>query len=189
MLRIVEFKTEYRVAKDPVDMVLIAPMGAAYEKQQSWHRVDKLRPPENVDETQKDSQKYQNLAAKWSVIGPAYEAWREGQELPEDGTPLAAWSGVTPEQAKFMREKLSIRTVEDVRDMGDRALEACHWPNARKLPELAKRWLEGEAITEKDAQIAEMQEKMAAMEELLNEQMKPQKRGPGRPKKEDAEAA
>ena len=187
MLRIVDFKTEYRAGKDPVDWVLLAPAGAAFEKQQSWHRVAKLRPPENVDDTEKGSQKYQDLEAKWSVIGPAYEAWRAGREVPENGTPLEAWSGVTPDQATFLR-KMGIKTVEDVRDMGDRALQELRWPNSRRLPDLAKRWLEGEAVAEKDARIAEMQEQMDAMKELLEEQMKASKRGPGRPKKE-AEAA
>jgi len=185
--RVVDFRTQYRPGKEPVDMVLVAPAGAAYERQQTWHRVAKLKPPENVSDAERNSEKYMDLAAKWSVVGPAYDAWRNQQDLPEEGTPLEAWSGVSADQAAFMR-KMGIRTVEDVRDMGDRALEELRWPNSRKLPELAKRWLEGEAISEKDAKIAEMEEQMAAMKELLEERMEKPKRGPGRPKKETADA-
>lgn len=193
MLRVLDFKTEYRTAgRDPIDWVLLAPIGADFEKTQTWHRVAKLVPPADADDATRSSATYQDMEAKWSIIGPAYDAWKNGQELPEDGTPLEAWSGVTAEQAKFMKA-MGVRTVEDVRDMGDATLEKLRFPNARKLPGLAKMWLEGEAVAEKDAQIAEMAEKMAAMEELLNERMaadqqddKPAKRGPGRPRKSEA---
>lgn len=182
MLRVVEFKTDYPAGRDPVDMVLIAPIGAAFERQQTWHHVSKLRPPENADETIRASQKYQDLEAKWSVIGPAYEAWKAGNELPEEGTPLDAWSGVTVEQAKFLKA-MGIKTVEAVRDMGDRSIEACRWPNARKMPELAKSWLEGQGDAKAAATIADLQEQIAIMREMLEEKQEA-KRGPGRPRKE-----
>jgi hypothetical protein len=181
MLRIVEFKTEYPAGRDPVDMVLIAPIGAAFERQQTWHIVKHLRPEQNPDDTLKASQKYQDLAAKWSVIGPAYDAWKAGNEMPEDGTPLDAWSGVTVEQAKFLKA-MGIKTVEAVRDMGDRSIESCRWPNARKMPELAKRWLEGDGEAKKAAKISDLEEQIAIMREMLEE--KTEKRGPGRPRKE-----
>lgn len=184
MIRVVEFKTEYRVGKEPRDKVLIAPQGPAFEKTQTWHYVNSLRPPEDIDEGEKQSLKYIDMRAKWEVIGPAYEAWRSGQQLPETGTPLDAWSGVTADQAKFLK-RMDIRTVEDVRDMGDAALSQLKFPNARKLPEMAKKWLEGTNAAEKDAEIADLKEKMAAMEEMLEEAAKT-KRGPGRPKKTEA---
>lgn len=185
MIRVLEFRTTYRVGKEPYDEVLIAPVGADFEKTQTWHRVKNIRPPESVDSQTAESLSYKDMKAKWTIIGPAYEAWRNGQELPETGTPLEAWSGVTADQARFMRN-MGVRTVEDVRDAGDATLEKLKFPNARQLPKLAKSWLEGAAVAEKDAQIAEMEERMKAMQELLEEKMgeaKP-KRGPGRPKKE-----
>jgi hypothetical protein len=182
MIRIVEFKTEYRANRDPVDMVLIAPIGAAFERQQTWHRVKDLTPPDTQDDAILGSQKFQDIAAKWTVIGPAYEAWKAGNELPEEGTPLEAWSGVTTEQAKFLKA-MGIKTVEAVRDMGDRSVEACRWPNARKMPELAKRWLEGDGEAKKAAKISELEEQIAIMREMLEEKQEA-KRGPGRPRKE-----
>jgi hypothetical protein len=182
MLRVVEFKTEYPANREPVDMVLIAPIGAAFERQQTWHAVNHLRPRETQDDGVRASQKYQDLMAKWSVIGPAYEAWKAGNELPEDGTPLDAWSGVSVEQAKFLKG-MGIKTVEAVRDMGDRTIEVCRWPNARKMPELAKKWLEGQGDAKAAATISDLQEQIAIMREMLEEKQEP-KRGPGRPRKE-----
>lgn len=187
MLRILEFRTTYRASKDPFDEVLIAPLDDL-EKTGTWHRVSTLIPPDTDDITTTQGQSYKAMVARWSVIGPAYEAWKNGEDLPEEGTPLAAWSGITPEQAKFLKQ-VGIRTVEEVRGMGDSIIEKLRFPNARKLPGLAKSWLEGAAVSEKDAQIAEMAEKMKAMEELLEEALKAKaepKRGPGRPKKTEA---
>lgn len=185
MLRVVEFKTEYRTGRDPVDWVLVAPAGPAYEKTRTWHPVSKIRPPEHPEQTLLESASYQDMAAKWSVIGPAYEAWKAGQEVPVDGTPLDAWSGVTKEQAKFLKA-MSIRTVEEVRDMGDAAISQLRFPNARQLPKLAKEYLEGADGAAKDAKIAELEERMQAMAEMLEQQAK---RGPGRPRKTESEAA
>lgn len=187
VIRVVDFKTEYRSGRDPVDMVLIAPGGAAYEKCQTWHRVAKLRPPETHDTNVTDSASYKDMEAKWTIIGPAYSAWRKGEALPETGTPLAAWSGVTADQAAFLR-KMAIRTVEEVRDMGERAVAELAWPDARKLPALAKAFLEGEHAAAKDAKIAELEERMAVMAEMLEERgdVTEPKAKRGRPRKEEA---
>lgn len=185
MIRVIDFKTEYRPGKDPRDWVLIAPSGPGFERTRTWHRVEKLRPPEGWGDSAKQSLTYRVMAERWAVIGPAYEAWKEGSELPETGTPLEAWSGVTADQAKFLRA-MGVRTVEDVRDMTDAALGQLRFPHARKLPGLARNYLEGADVAAKDAQIAEMQERMEAMEAMLNEQNKPKR---GRPPKKESEAA
>lgn len=188
MIRVLDFKTEYRTGKEPIDWVLVAPLGAEFEKTQTWHRVSKIMPPDTDDESIKASATYQDMAKKWSIIGPAYEAWKNGQDLPDDGTPLSAWSGVTVDQARFMKS-VGIRTVEEVRDMGEATIEKLRFPNARKLPELAKSWLEGERVAEKDAKILEMEAKIAAMTEMLEESMAADKPKRGRPAKKEAEAA
>lgn len=186
MISVVKFQTQYRPGKEPVDKVLVAPVGAAHQKVRTWHRVSKVN-PENVPEDKRDNDSFRDMEAKWSVIGPAYEAWKSGNEIPESGTPLEAWAGVTTDQAAFLKA-MAIRTVEDVRDMGEQAIAAMRWPDARKLPKLAKDYLEGADSAAKDAQIAEMAERMAAMEEMLSQQMndKPKR---GRPPKEKADEA
>lgn len=185
MIRVMEFKTEYRAGKDPVDWVLVAPKGAEFDKTQTWHRVSRIKPDPDANKNVKESASYIDMQAKWSIIGPAYEAWSEGSGIPETGTPLSAWSGLSVEQAKYM-VSIGVRTVEDVRDMGESTIEKIRFPNARRLPELAKSWLEGEQVAEKDAKILDMQAKMEAMEEMLAERLnaEPEKKKPGRPKKQ-----
>lgn len=164
----VEFKTEYPPTGDPVDWVLLAPRGAAFEKVRSWHRVSKLMPPERLTDKDKDSMHWQVMLGRWEQIGPKYKAWKEGQEIPEDGTPLAAWSAITPQQAEVLR-KMRIMTVEHVRDMDDRSLTELRFPNARRLPELAAQFLASRDVVSRDEEMASMREKMEAMEEMLAE--------------------
>lgn len=173
-VRVVKFKEAYE-GKKRTDMVLIAPSGEGHTKTQTWHRVDKLRPPKDADENQKNSATHFAMSARWSVIGPAYEAWKAGSEIPDDGTPLAAWSGVSAEVAELLKS-MAIRTVEDVRDMSESTFTKLPVPNARQLPGLARDFLDGADSAEKDKQIAEMAERMAAMEEMLEAQTKPKKK-------------
>ena len=174
MLKIVEFRTTYRPGKSPVDKVLLAPEGPGFDKTRTWHRVKDLTPPDGVDQRTADSDTHRDMVAKWSIIGPAYEAFKKGEEVPIDGTPLAAWSGVSADQAKFMRG-MAILTVENVRDMQEDAIGTLGWPGARQLPKLAAEYLDGVSGAEKDAEITDLREEMAAMRELLEEQAASQK--------------
>jgi hypothetical protein len=117
------------------------------------------------------------MRAKWAVIEPAYMAWKEGREVPANGTPLAAWPGITPEQAEVFRLS-GIRSVEQVRDMNDGLRARVRLPNLRELQDLARVFLENtgaaasaEREAAKDRQIAEMGERLQAMEEMLQRQM------------------
>jgi len=182
MTRIVKFETRYPPGKDPVDMVLLAPQGASFEKVQTWYSVESLRPPENPNERVASSDSFMALKARWEIIEPAYEAWKSGTEIPVNGTPLEAWSGVSPQQVAFLKQ-MKIMTVEDVRDMDDQSLASCRWPDARRLPKLAADYLSGADLAAKDIEIAEMRERMEAMEAMLAENMadKPKR---GRPRKQ-----
>lgn len=181
MIRVLRFKQEYRANRDPIDLVLVAPLGADFDKTQTWHRVSKIRPPETDDHNILESLSYQDMTAKWSIIGPQYEAWKSGSELPETGTPLAAWSGVTGDQAKHM-QGLGIRTVEDVAAMGESTIEKLRIPDARRLPALASKWLKGADAASKDAEIEVLKEQMTAMAELLEERVAADSKAAAKPK-------
>lgn len=187
MTQVVQFETRYPAGKDPVDMVLIAPQGSAFERTQTWYRVNSLKPRDGLTKATADSDADEAILARWEIIGPAYEAWKEGSELPETGTPLSAWSGLSRQQVEFLN-RMSIRTVEDVAAMDDKSLEACRWPDARKMPKLAADWLAGSdmaaAVEERNALL----ERIAVMEEMLAEKQAEKPRR-GRPPKAKTEAA
>lgn len=168
-IRTVKFKTDYSNPNNPVDMVLLAPSGEGHLKTQTWHRVKNLVPPEQGDDRKRNADTHVAMLARWTVIGPAYDAWKDGTEIPENGTPLAAWSGVSPDIAELLRN-MSIRTVEDVRDMSESAFTKLPVPNARKLPQLAREFLEGADSAGKDAEIADLKERMDAMAAMLEDQ-------------------
>lgn len=144
-------------------------------------RVRVLYPdPKRMGDDQ-DGEKLRYMTAVWSQIEPAFEAFKEGRDIPLNGTPLAAWSGVSPEQAEILRQS-SIRTVEEVSALTDSQIERIRLPNVRELRAQAKLFLENSDAAkaaareaEKDAQIEAMAERMAAMEALLEEATKPKK--------------
>lgn len=182
---VIGFKTEY-IGERAIDWVEIAPSGEAFDRTRTWHRIKDVTPPQNVDDTRKDSMSYKIAVARWEKIRPKYDAYKQGQDIPDDGTPLAAWAGVSPEQAAHLKA-MGIKTVEAVRDMGEGATARLPFPNARKLPQLAADFLSSKGEAEKDRLIADMQERMAIMEEMLAAGQ-PEKRGPGRPRKQEEAA-
>lgn len=83
---------------------------------------------------------------RWDAIKPQYMAWKAGQEPPVEGTPLAAWNAVTPEQAEVFKSR-GIRTVEQVRDMTDAVIEGIPVPFVRELKRNAQRFLDSAEAT------------------------------------------
>lgn len=189
MIRIVEFETRYPLGRDPIDWVKVAPMGEAFTKTQTWHRVQKLNPARFPAHKQ-SGQSYEDAVAKWSVIGPAYDAWKSGNELPAEGTPLEVWAALTKAQVKMLKA-LDVRTIEDVRDIGDATLAQIRMPNARQLPKLANEFLSGADGAAKDERIDNLEEQLAAALELLEEQQQTQaaaKKSRAKPKTETESA-
>lgn len=180
MIRIMDFKTEYK-GDAAVDWVLIGPMGEAIERTQTWQRIDKIRPPNHVDE---NSPSMMAMKARWDQIEPAYRAWKSGSDVPDDGMPLGAWSGVTTAQADLLR-KMGFTTVEKVTLMKEADIAKLPFPGARKLPEMAREYLEGKDKADLLAQNQALAEKLAQLEEALNAQA-PKR---GRPRKTEEEAA
>lgn len=171
-----EFYTRYENGK-AVDYVVLSPRGEAADRVATPMRVAKLIPPENIQE---NSLSHKVMVARWKTIGPAYEAWKAGNAIPDNGTPLGAWSHVSPAMADHLK-RMGILTVEHVRDMSDEHAAKLPFPDARKLPKLAGEFLTGKEKADAMRENEELRERIAAMEEMLAAQTK---RGPGRPKKE-----
>lgn len=190
MIRVLGFYTKY--GKDPktgdknraIDYVEFAP-AQALNAQSTTERVEFLRPKftDDDDDTPQKATKRLHMEAIWSVIGPAYEAWKKGYEIPASGTPLAAWAGVTSDQANALR-KLAIYTVEDLATLSDDKFPRVPMPNVREVRDLARRYLDtgedtrtAERLNDLEKSNAALAEQLAAAVALLGEQaeQKPRK--------------
>lgn len=117
----------------------------------------------------------------------AYRAFKAGQEQGVAGTPLAEWPQVTRSQVEELKyhgvhtvEQLAAVTDGNVQNIGPiLALRA----KAQAYLEAARVGAPSAALAERDARIAALESKLEAL--VAHEE----KRGPGRPKKVQTEAA
>lgn len=185
MLRIIAFETQYDAAGKATDWVHFTSGDALSETGQvthsTWERVSKLMPPPFMPNDD-GGEKMKAMRGQWSQIEPHYQAWKAGTEIPDDGTPLGAWPGVSSAQAEVLR-KIGLNTVQKVATCPDAILTRPPLPNMRELRGQAALWLEGRGKADLERRLAELEEQNAAMVELLAER-EPEKRGPGRPRKE-----
>lgn len=194
MIFIKRFYTEYKIQADgstkEVDWVEYGPIGSA-QYLMSPHRIKDLQPA-NLDGKNSSNPVIQMAHARWNLIRPKYEAWKSGQTVAVNGTPLAAWNGVSAAQAENLRMN-GVHTVEDVAKLTDAHKNRIRIPGLTNIVENAKRFLLSvdktavtKALEEKDAQIADLkakQDEMMATLAAIKAQQEAPKRGPGRPPK------
>jgi len=216
-LSIYRFFTKYE--KDPtdpaklraVDWISYGPIG------QERFNVTDARVRDIIDRLvpNSGSQSPSSIAAnaRADYIRPRYEAWKAGREAPTDGTPLAAWNALTPEQADIFRTN-GFKTVEAIAAMTDQHITRIPLPGLREIVRQAGMFIDSAEqtrfaarLTEKDeevaalkaenaeskAQIAALMEKIDQLAEMVvtngeaaasgPEEVK---RGPGRPRKAEA---
>jgi len=190
-INVLKFEPRYRTVKGQAvreDWVQIAPKHSPNAI--TNYKVRHITPPEDFADNQ--SAKAQHMRAIWSIVGPAYEAWLKGEDIPEDGYPLSAWPGCNDAQVHELR-KHGIRTVEDVRDMSDGQVPKINLPDVRLLRSQARLFLEAQESTETARRMAEQEAQMATMHEQMEEmraalaaaQEKPKR---GRPRKQTEDA-
>lgn len=165
-----KFVTVYDKKRNRIDKVLLRPKGEGYDRTATWHRVKSLIPPEDPDQAVRSSQSYQAMRARWDIIGPAYDAWKKGTELPETGTPLAAWSAITPSMADALK-RMGIYTVEEISEMSHETAAVLNFPDAIKLPKLALQFLENIPSAEMQEELESANERIAEMEKMIAELM------------------
>lgn len=69
-----------------------------------------------------DDVRNNRMPEEWAVnYRKAYDAWKSGQEIPLEGTPVKGWGLASPAQQDTLL-RMNIRTVEDVALMNDDAL-------------------------------------------------------------------
>lgn len=182
-VKVIEFKTRMNKAGKPVDWVRYG-NADSLQVSSTWARIKDLTPPDEFDEDRdREGLKMTHMRAVWSQIEPRYTAWKQGKQMPETGTPLAAWPGLTEAEIEVFNRS-GLRSVEEVAEMSDAMIAKVPLPNARDHRTQARAFLEMADKASANAKISELEAKLAA---LLEAQEAP-KRGPGRPKKIEAEA-
>jgi isopentenyl diphosphate isomerase/L-lactate dehydrogenase-like FMN-dependent dehydrogenase len=125
------------------------------DKIRNESRVDRLL--NVVDVPPETNPTVRDAMDRRDVIKLHYEAWLAGREVPETGTPLAAWNGVSTEQAEILRVK-GIKTVEDVAGMGDAIMNGIPLPGLVALKQSAARFLASADSSKAAAQMAKIEE-------------------------------
>lgn len=110
-----------------------------------------------------------------------FKEWKEGREIPENGTPILTWPAISALQQKMILDA-NIRTVEDLALANESALNSLGM-GARALKEKARYWLETakdvgavagkfEALEAKNEQLtasnAALEKKISKLEALVN---------------------
>ena len=154
----------------PVDMVEYCAPGMAQRTATTAPVSMLAKVQTNIDP---DNIAGQMALQRWNVIKPAYEAWKQGQALPEHGTPLAAWPGITPEQADVFRQT-GLRSVEEIAEATDSLLQRVQLPGTRDIRDNAKRFLDAkdqskiaDAIAAKDEQINSLQDQLEELRQMI----------------------
>lgn len=157
----VEFWTDYAMVDGeiaPVDFVAWAKRGD-YHSSKVVEKVARLRKPLNMA----DDMGNPVPNPLWQVIEPHYLAWKAGQEMPENGTPLEAWPMVNKPQIKVLRQAM-YKSVEDLASVQDGDLQRIRLPNARELRDRAREFLQvkkdtayiDKAMSARDAELSAM---------------------------------
>ena len=95
-----------------------------------------------------------------------YTAWKEGNELPEVGTPIKGWSVISPSEQENIISA-NIRTVEDLANISESGLERMGM-GARNLKNKAIAWMasandQGKVVS----QLAALQQKVEEQDVLI----------------------
>lgn len=169
------------------DMVEYGPIGQA-GRTHVTERIDVLS---KVQKVAGANPAVQAARVMWDFIRPRYEAWKGNQDLPEVGTPLAAWNHLTKEQAEILRVN-GVRSVDDVALLTDTHIHRIPIPNLRSIIEAAKKFLDSSDVNKfagemkaKDETIAALTARVEQLADMVAAQAEP-RRGPGRPPKEAA---
>lgn len=188
MIKILGFRQDFRAGKETRDWVQFTSSDAITENGEAthgtWELISRLTPPEFM-ENDDGGLKMAALRSQWNQIEPSYAAWKQGQEIPDSGTPLGAWPAIDAARAEALRAA-GLRTVEDVASVGENILARPPLPNLRGLKDQAKAFLENRDLSARDAQISDLQAQNAAMLEMLTE-LQADKPKRGRPPKAQAD--
>lgn len=191
-INVLRFWTEYRPdgvddkgspKLREIDMVAYAPLGKSNMATmvEAVSRLAKVAPIEPGT----DNPAVLMAHARWKIIKAHYDAWKQGNEVVVNGTPLGAWPALTGEQVQALKT-MGLRTVEEIRDASESIVTRFPFPNAREIQRQAGMFLTAfdkdkvsrdlkamqDAMADKDAQLEEMRQIVL---EMQRNQQKPSK--------------
>ena len=176
-VRVLQFYTTYKKIGDQVkeiDRVVYAPLHAILTTQNDA-AISALKPRDPLDP---DSEHSKAQYARWSAIEPAYAAWKSGNEIPENGTPLSAWSALSQSQVDALKGH-AIRTVEDLAGLPDGGLSKFMLPNMRELRSQAQLFLQAadqtsaaQSMSHLQSQVEAAQSESAEMRKQLDDALR-----------------
>lgn len=174
---LIGFETDYVTRGNdqvPRDKALIGKIGDAQYRQEYW--IDRLSDPKRCDSPM-----------IWRAIKPQYDAWKAGETIVRDGTPLGALPFVNKRQVEAWRS-LNIHTAEDLAKIEDGDLPKLGM-DPRKPRDMARAYVEnkGSATVKLSAELEaerergrKMEADLADMRQMLAELTKPQPQPPNR---------
>lgn len=175
-----------------VDMIAYSPIGSL-QKTMITEAVSRLSCVQPMEGRSAQNPAVQMAHMRWNTIKPAYEAWKNKTDLKINGTPLAAWNGVSEQQVQLFRMK-GVQSVEDIAALTDTHKQTMGIPGLHDIIENAKRFLTAQdkgavarALEQKDSEIAELKAQMAELIEMVKEAKTPE--APKKRAKAEAEAA
>ncbi|MEQ1580906.1 MAG: hypothetical protein ABL964_09965 [Steroidobacteraceae bacterium] len=119
------------VAKD-VDYALLTP---PYSKDEVRIKVEQFKLQMEADV------RNQRMPAEWQEMYlTAYEKWRNGQEIPLNGTPIKGWGMLSPAMQETLI-RMSVLTIEDLAAINDEGLRRVGM-GALELKNKAVAWLQ-----------------------------------------------
>lgn len=161
-----------------VDWVTWAPVAGVLSTQNT-DRVENIRPDSSMLKENSTGTKATFMRARWAKIEPAYNAWKGGQEVPLNGTPLGAWPAVNAGQVDVLRH-YGIRTVEEVAGLSEAQIGRVTLPGMRDLQKQARVFLDNsdradsaKREADKDSQLEALRDRLAEMEKLLDQRTAP----------------
>lgn len=102
-----------------------------------------------------------SMQVVWDVVGPAYEAWQNGQLLPTDGgTALVDWPALSKDRAAAF-QAAGFRSIEEIAEASDTRIAKVRLPDARTVQASAREWLKGRDLAAVTTELAELRELLA----------------------------
>lgn len=103
-----------------------------------------------------------------------YEMWKQGQEIPENGTSVKNWPAITPAQCKNMISA-GVRTIEDMAACNDESLKRLGM-GATELRNKARAYLKSAVdhgpVVEQNAKLIKDNERLQGQVDLLVEKLR-----------------